>query len=199
MKVHDVVQGSPEWIDLRLGMLTASRFDRVLTPAKLLFSSSAEKFACELIGEKVIGEPMDAASSKFMQRGTKLEAEAIAWLEMDQNVDIDKVGFITDDGFTVGGSPDGLIGDDGGAEIKCLSAMKHSHLAYGGTSIVQEYRLQVQGYMWITSREWWYLLAYHPTMPPVLERVERDEDCIAKIASAVDRFNDMLQEKKVAA
>ena len=194
MKLYDVIQKSPKWIQLRLGIPTSSHFHEILTPTRLTMSATAKKYACALISERLIGEPHDAASSKFMQRGSEMEAEAINWYEMRRKIDTQPIGFITDDTHTVGCSPDRLIGDNGGLEIKCCSASVHIENMF---DMGVKFRLQVQGCLWITGREWWDVVSYHPhpNVDSVIERVQRDEDCIAKIATAIDQFNDMLQEK----
>jgi hypothetical protein len=52
---------------------------------------------------------------------------------------------------------------------------------------VKKYWQQIQGCRGLTQREWWDLLAYHPEMPHVLVRVERDDDYIAKLSAEVDK------------
>ena len=196
MKVYDVVQGSPEWARLRLGIPTASAYKQIITPVRLDYSTSAKKYACGLVAEMLTGESVDAASSKFMQRGSGLEAEAVSWYEMDQDVDVKSVGFITNDDGTTGGSPDGLVGEKGGLEIKSLNAVNHVWAMQNMKPFLIDTRLQVQGNLWITDREWWDVLLFHPCprMDSIVVRVERDEKVIEFIEYALDRFQDELND-----
>ena len=188
---HDVLQGSKEWWDLRIGLPTASQFDRILTPGKLQYASGAEAYRNELLAEWMLGEPLDTAITDWMNRGTELEAEAVRYYELQRDLDVDRVGFCTNDLGTVGCSPDGLVGPDGGLEIKNRSAKYHVGFLLGEDPIP---RGQVQGGMWICDREWWDVLSYNPKLPPVLVRVRRDEKYIAALASAMSRFLEELEK-----
>src|SRR5690606_16202558 len=142
----------------------------------------------------LLGYPMDwGGKSEYMERGTALEPEARAAYEMQRDVDVQVVGFIyADDRKLTGGSPDGLIGEDGGLECKCPAI--HTHIGYllNPHALVDEYRTQVQGYLWITGRRWWDLCSYHPDLPSVIRRIERDEAFVAALDAAVNGFLDDL-------
>ena len=142
------------------------------------------------------GESVDVDSSKFMQRGSELEDEAISWYEMDQNVDVNRGGFVTNDDGTVGGSPDGLIGDSGGLEIKSLEAKNHVIAMSNMKPFLSDHRIQVQVNLWITCRDWWDVLLFHPCskMDSIIVRVYRDEKVIGFIESALDKFYSILNE-----
>jgi hypothetical protein len=77
--------------------------------------------------------------------------------------------------------------------MKCPSPAVHVGYLLEGT---EKYRTQIQGQLWITEREWADFLSYHPTLPPALVRVERDEKFIAALASCVNQFCDYLEEGK---
>lgn len=189
MKVHEVEQRSPEWEALRLGIPTASAADRILTPAKLRPSSQAGTYRNQLLAEWLLGHPIDwGGSSQFMERGTAMEPEARARYEFDHDVEARVVGFLgTDDGW-FGGSPDSLVGDDGGLEIKCPAI--HTHIGYmlDPAALMSEYRGQVQAYLYITRREWWDLMSYHPELPPVVERVYPDPEYLAAFDAVLKGF-----------
>jgi hypothetical protein len=193
MIVHDVQQGSPEWLAVRCGIPTASQFDRILTAKTRKPSSQADKYAHELLTEWQLGEPMDAASSQFMQRGTVLESEAAGWYEFTTDIEPQAVGFVTNDAGTIGCSPDRLIGGDGLLEIKCLSAVNHVAALLGDAD---EYSLQIGGQLWLTKRDWCDRLYYHTTMKPIVQRVERDEELISQLSEAVEAFADRLAKMK---
>lgn len=193
MRVLDVVQGSPEWLQARLGIPTASQADRILTPSKLKPAAAAREYLHQLLAEWILGYPIEwAGNSQYMQRGTDLEAEARAAYELEMGVDVQTTGLLlTDDGM-FGGSPDGLVGDTGGVEIKCPAI--HTHIGYllAPESLAGRYRGQVQALLWLTGREWWDLWAYNPELPPVRARVEPDPEWQAAWEPALAGFLDAL-------
>jgi len=186
-------QGSPEWIAARLGIPTSSAFNRILTPKTMKLSAGAHGYLCELVAEKMIGASLDPFVSEWMERGSELEDSAVARYEFDRDMDCEKVGFILHDTLMVGCSPDRLVGEDGGLEIKCPSPRVHVENLLG---MADKHRTQVQGSLWITGRAWWDLLSYHPEMPPAIVRIERDEAFIGKLAEAVSDFLENLQQAK---
>lgn len=192
--VLDCQQGSPEWLRARLGLPTASNFDKVCTPTGKL-SASSDRLLAKLAAEWFLGVSLDDADSGFMQRGRDLEPEAAAWYEFDTNQTTTPVGLILRHDRKVGASPDRLVGDDGLLEIKCPSAEVHMTYLLGG--MTNDYRCQVQGQLWITGRQWSDLCSYHPSMPKVKVRFERDEDFIALLAEAMDKFIVRLDAAKV--
>ncbi len=197
MIIHDVVQGTTEWLAVRAGIPTASCFDRIITKSGKP-SSQAEKYMHRLLAERIMGHPVAEFTSAYMERGSALEAEAVAYYEGIREVETVKVGFITNDERTIGASPDRLSGENGLLEIKCPA--EHTHVGYLITHAVDhEYYPQIQGQLWVTGRQWVDIQSYHPEMPPALIRVGRDEDFIAKLAAAVSAFSRELERLTVEA
>lgn len=166
-------------------MPTASCFDKILTPKTLKPSASSFGYKCEKLAEWL---GPDGTSSQVMERGTNKEPQARNWYAWEYNVDVREVGFITNDAGTAGCSPDGLIGDDGGLEAKAPLAKTHAGYVLRPSALVDAYRLQVQGALWVCERKWWDIISWHPSMPKVVQRVERDEPLIEKLAVAVEAF-----------
>lgn len=189
MRRFTVIQGSREWLALRLGIPTASRFSEIITPTGKP-SASADGYMHELLAERLIGQPMDSAESGFMQRGSQMEAEAVAWYELQRDVDVERVGFCLHEHGAFGCSPDALVADDGGLEIKCPSAP--NHIGYMLEGFPKKYMPQVQGCMWITGRAWWDCLSYNPELPTALVRIHRDEEYIDRLSEAVTAFSERL-------
>lgn len=189
----NVTQGTPEWLAVRLGIPTASNFDRIVTPKGAL-SASSEKYLNELVAEWFIGEPVTNQATEYMERGTTLEAEAVDWYQWDTQLSTSRIGFCTLDDGSAGCSPDLLVGGDGLAEIKCPSAPVHVGYLRGG--IHDEYKCQTQGQLWITGRKWVDVMSFHPIMPKVRVRFDRDEEFIGKLAAAVAAFTVKLADAK---
>lgn len=195
MKIIACEQGSPQWFSARAGLPTASCFDSILTPKTLKPSESMGKYIGRLCAEWFLGKPLDSESSGFMERGTGMEAEAVAAYEFQHNVDTLKVGLcVTDDGLA-GGSPDRLVGEDGGLEIKCPSA--EVQVGYILNGIDAAYRCQLQGLLWVTGRKWWSFLAYHPVLPHVNLRIEPDPEWVEAWGVAFAKFQERFKEAKL--
>lgn len=193
MKILDVEQGSDEWFNARLGIPTASRFKDIITPAKGDKSKSYKSYMYELIAEKLIKEKEESFKSEWMERGNEVEDLARSSYEFLHDVEVKQVGIMLNDAGTIGASPDGLIGEDGGLEIKCPKPSTLVKYMLDGR-LPLEYKTQVMGNLWISEREWWDFVAFHPNMKMFKIRVYRDEEYIRKMAQHVNDFiHEMLE------
>lgn len=192
MKIHRVEQGSPEWHALRLGIPTASGFSRIVTAGGKL-SEQSKAYGWALIAERLTGEPVDAEATGWMTRGKEFEQEALSWYSLAHDVEVDRVGFVSDFDGRVGCSPDFLVGDDGGGEIKTPGIAKHIGYLLDEAN-ENTHKPQVQGCLWLTGRKWWDVVSYHGDMAVACVRVYRDDEYIAKLADAVHEFCARLDE-----
>ena len=179
MRVVNVRQGSLEWFVARLGIPTCSNFSRIITPAKGKPSAQADDYIAELIAETMQSDlpgpqALEKYASPAMQYGTDTEPEARRYFEMVTNLDVTEVGFCISDCGRFGGSPDGLIGEDSGLELKCPSGKTHvRYLLDGG--LPDEYRPQVMGHLIVSGRPSWWFMSYCIGLPPLLVKVVPDE------------------------
>lgn len=194
MIIHDVEQGTPAWLKLRLGIPTASDFDKIVTPAKGDLSKSSAKYRNYLLAERLMGEPLDSLDNlQWIERGKLLEPQAVSQYEFTNDIETRAVGFITTDDGRIGASPDRLvIGQPGGVEIKCPAPQTHVGYSLDGQGA--DYRCQVQGQLWVAELDWVDFYSFHPSMPPVLIRTGRDEPFIARLSAALLQFCDELDE-----
>jgi hypothetical protein len=188
-------QRSPEWFKARCGVVTASELDALVTPLwKVRTGEGPAKYLALKLAEKWRGEPLAAwAASGAMEQGSTLEEESRRWVEFDLGVEIQTVGFITTDDGRLGCSPDGLIGDDCGAEIKC--PLPQTHVAYllaGG--VPKDYAAQLQMAMYVTGFKRWMFVSYARRFPPLVLTVARDEDAMASIEAATTEFLERMDE-----
>ena len=190
MKIHDVRQGSDEWISLRLGRPTASEFDSLISPLwEIRKGAGPATYLYNKLTEHLLGVPLDTAGSFAMEQGSILEGEAIPFYEFSYEAKVQRVGFCTTDDGRVGCSPDGLIGEDGGIEVKCPQPETHlKYLMQGG--IPKDYLAQVHGSMFVTGRAWWVFLSYCRHFPALVLRVERDEEIQVEIGKALKQFTE---------
>ncbi len=190
MKIHTMPQGSPEWAAIRRGKVTASEIDSLVTPeGKIRTGDGPTAYLYKKICEQRLGFSEDTGGTFAMNHGTILELEAIPWLAFTNDIEVKRVGFMTTDDMRAGASPDGLIGEDGGVEIKCPQPTRALQYLIEGV-VPKEYRLQIQMNLWVSGRSWWYFLSYSRQWPALLIRVERDEAIQKQIALAVSLFNE---------
>lgn len=132
---------------------------------------------------------MSSYRNEQMERGNVMEDEARELYAFVHDADIRRVGFIKNG--RKGGSPDSLVGTNGGLEIKTAEAhIQIERLILN--RLPPEHKAQVQGNIWVAEREWWDFCSYWPKLPLLRVRVYRDEDYIKTMADEVDRFNDEL-------
>ena len=187
MKIINVEQGSDEWLQIRLGVATASNFSKIVTSKGEIAKPYAE-YALKLASETLLDEPEDSYKSADMERGNELEPLAREAYEEYNFCQVKEVGFMLSDCKNYGYSPDGLVGEDGLIEIKCPKANNHAkYLA--GKKCPTEYIAQVQGGLMISGRKWCDFVSYHPDFKEGCEifvcRVTRDEDFISKLETNI--------------
>ena len=187
-------QGSVEWLMERVGMITASRFKDVMDFTKAgKPGAKRTAYLWEIVYERLTGKPAYHAVSYAMERGTQLEGMARMAYESRTGAMVEQTGFHRDSGYEyVGGSPDGLVDDDGGVEFKCpINPEKHLGTFINGMD--EEHAAQVQGLMWIHDRKWWDFCSYNPDIPEphdlYVERIMRDTDYMDKLEQAITAFN----------
>jgi len=192
MRIDQNEQGSPEWLAARLGIPSASMFAKIVT-TKGAWSTSADTYINQLVAERLTGEREEVFQSHHMIRGTELEPDARDLYSLMTDSEVTEVGFCLHDTLAAGCSPDGLIGEDGGLEIKCPAPSTHVEYLRGGV-LPSKYKQQVMGCLWITGREWWDFVSYHPTMKPLIVRVERDEEYIAALENCVTKAVHLIEQ-----
>lgn len=190
MEIINCDQGSPDWFAARAGIVTASEFQTLLMKGKGGGESATRRtYMRKLAGEIITGEPMESFTNAHMERGKVMEQEARDLYAFMTDAEPVQVGFIKSG--RKGASPDSLVGDNGGLEIKTRLPHLMIELLESG-EVPSEHVAQIQGGMWVAEREWWDFVAYWPKLPLFVKRVYRDEAYIKKLTDAVDQFNGEL-------
>ena len=163
-------------------------------------SSAAEKLSDKLIAEWRLQSPVDDYQSYWMERGHELEQECRLQFQFQRDLDIVPGGFVTTDDGRLGCSPDGRVYDGGklvsGCELKNPAPQTHVGYYRRPETLVIDYKQQVQTTMYVCEVGHWWMMSYHPSMEPVIVRVERDDAYIGLIAAAVTEFCDQLDAAK---
>lgn len=180
-----ILQGSEEWKYLRVGKLTASRLEKILTGPRGGFPTQREALRNLIVAEIITGEPQDAPlTSPAVLWGTQTEPEARRAYETFSGDSVAQVGFVDHPRIgNAGCSPDGLIGEEGNLEIKCPTTPTHLDTVFSGT-MPQKYMPQVQWQMACTGRKWTKFVSYDPRVRESLRlfvvTVDRSEKYIEK-------------------
>ncbi len=184
IQVFNMDQGGDEWFQARLGIPTASKFATVMAKGE---GKTRSEYMRKLAGEIITGEVTESFSSIHTERGKEMEDEARQTYAFINSVEPELVGFIRNG--DKGASPDSLIGETGGLEIK--TALPHIQIdRLERDRLPPEHKAQVQGNLWISEREWWDFVSYWPRLPMLCVRVYRDEEYIKTMSDEIDRFND---------
>jgi hypothetical protein len=193
----DMIQGSDEWRDARCGLLTASEMSLIITPTLKQASNEKERgHLYELLAQRVTRYVEPSYVSSEMLRGEVDENEALS-LYGQHIAPLKAVGFMTNDkwGFTIGYSPDSLVGDDGLVEVKSRRQKFQietfvKHVSDG--TVPPDFLLQVQTGLLVSERKWCDLISYCGGLPMAVIRVFPDEDVQAAIVSAAEAFEARL-------
>lgn len=196
MKIIDVVQGSPEWIAARIGLPTASSFDRIIQPKKLQPSTAQDGYIARLCAEWFLGQSLDESIGQYAERGKELEESAVARYEFDTGAEAVKIGFCLSDDGRCGCSPDRLVGEDGLLEIKCPGVEAHMGYLLDDRQLARDYVCQTQSQLWITGKKWDDLYSFHGMLPPVRIRLVRDGEYMEALDAVVPEFLARLDEAK---
>jgi len=193
MIISPYEQGTNEWMLARAGIPTASNFAKIIT-TKGDPSKQKQKYMLQLAGERLLHAKSESYQSKGMKRGIELEPDARLKYEIMTGNDVKEVGLCYyDDKQRIGASPDGLVSTNGEIEIKCPELDTFIQYKLSG-GLYKDYFQQVQGQLYVTSREWCDLIAFYPGAKPIIERIERDELFIVMLEAELEKFCDDLDE-----
>jgi hypothetical protein len=202
MNSHDLIQGSEEWRLARCGSVGASSIHEIMARTKSGYGASRANLMARLIAERLTGSPQDTYTNASMQWGVDHEAEARAAYSFYSDFAVVEIGLIRHpaiDGAHC--SPDGLIGEDGGLELKAPNTSTHINTLLS-ESFDEKYYLQCQWCMACTKRAWWDLCTFDPRMPEHMrywcKRVHRDDALIATLEHEVSEFLREVADKVAA-
>jgi predicted phage-related endonuclease len=192
----DLIQGSDEWLATRCGLLTASEMKLILTPTLKVASNDKERaHLYELLAQRITGHVEPHYVSDDMLRGH--EDEVYARILYSENyAPVQDAGFVTNDewGFTLGYSPDGLVGDDGLIECKSRRQRFQIETIING-EMPTDYMLQCQTGMLVTGRAWLDFVSYSGGVHMFTTRVYPDAAVQDAILSAASVFEKKLADK----
>lgn len=189
--IHDVMQGTEAWHDLRRGIITASAVGKLVTPKTVMPASNEVSRALTrlLVSERITGWTEDTYQSRDMLRGV-LDEPLARDAYRRHYAPVDECGFISrdwDDGIRLGLSPDGLVGDDGLIEIKSRAPKEHLS-AILADAVPLENIAQCQAALLTSGRQWLDYVSWCGGMPMWVKRVEPSQIWHTAILEAARLF-----------
>jgi putative phage-type endonuclease len=194
---NNIEQGTGEWHQLRKGKVTGTVLKDIMgTPKK------REDAFYEIIAERLtVGVETDVEYENAMDRGLRLEPDAISAFELEMALKVERTGFAQDDtNPLIANSPDGLIGETEAVEAKCMGGKNHLKM-WLTNEIPDEYKWQVVQYFVVNPKlERLYFVAYNPDIPvhPLhIIETTREENAgdIEKAKVAQETFLAEVEEK----
>lgn len=183
-----IEQGTEAWRQERCGRATASAFADILAKGK---GDTRAAYMRRIVAERLMGRPLDTFKNAHMDRGHEQEPAARLAYEVATGNVVELAPFIKHPRLMTGCSPDGLVDDDGGTEIKSVIPTVQIATIQSGHYPL-EHKPQIQGNLWITGRRWWDFISYSPDLPEHLQlyvyRVLPDPAYIETLALEVARF-----------
>ena len=186
-------QLSPEWFEIRTGKVTASRFKDVINKLKNGKSGAPRfNYKNQFIIEKLTHIKQQNFMTEAMHWGVEQEGGAAFAYEIKTNAKIKEISFIEHSTIAdCGGSPDGLIDDNGCIEIKC-PYNSANHLEYIKNGFPDQYKAQIQGILMLTKRQYCDFISYDPRMPEHLnlfiQRILPDQEFISYLEEEIKIF-----------
>lgn len=179
---------------LRLGVPTASTFDRIITPTGKP-SAQADAYMFDLLSELVEGLPIDKVKTSWMQYGNDTEAKAVSYYDLQRDCESKPVGFMTNDEGTIGASPDRIVSDDLLLEVKCPSLPVQLSYLLSSKGVDANYKVQLQGQLYVSGFNAVDIISFHPR-ESVIIRVERDEAFIGLLDAELQKFVEKMAVKR---
>ena len=198
MIFHDIEQNTDEWLQLRLGKATASKFACFMANDGKAFGEPAKEYALQLALERITDQSTaNGYSNDHMERGKEQEPIARMLYEQEYFTKVLNGGFF--DYGDYGDSPDGLIGESGVIEIKSVIAKVHYATLIRGT-FDPSYKWQLIGHLECTNRDWVDFVSFCADFPEskklIVHRLVKDDfqDEIARLKARREEFLNLVIE-----
>ncbi len=171
----------------------------IITPTLKVASNEKERaHLYELLAQRITKHVEPTFVSADMERGMDDEIEVFE-IYSKHYAQADKCGFITNDkwGFTIGYSPDGLVGTEGLVEFKSRRQkfqVETFIVNVAGDTVPADFLIQVQTGLLVSERLWCDFLSYSGGLPLARIRAYPDEQIQEAILDAADAFERRLEK-----
>ena len=196
----DVEQNSVEWLQMRVGMVTASRLEDVVKRLtrktkngnKGDYAAARHSYLLEICAERLTGRSAEHFVTPYMEAGIENEPLARAAYEMQVDDEVLPGKFAIHPAIKwFGASVDARVGAVGGAEFKCLKPENHLQIIQNGV-IPVEFAYQMVGEIACYELDYCDFVSFCPWMPKPMRlfvrRMQRNDEIIAKMEDEVLSF-----------
>ena len=201
--IVEIQQQTAEWLQMRVGAVTASRVADVMAKSK-----SSKELACrkdyraELVCERLMGLKYEHYVTPAMEWGIEHEKLARAAYEMETGLMTEPGQLALHDRIKwLMASPDGLVGEHGLVEFKCPTTATHIEYFTAGV-VPEEYHWQMLCQMACAQRDWCDFVSYDPRLPPALQlfirRLPWDQERIEAMEAEVEKFVAEIEDSIIA-
>ena len=162
MKKHDISQKTDKWFHIRKGKITGTQLKNIMGTPR-----TRQEALYEVLAERLtVGVESEGDYENAMERGNRLEPDAISAFEFETGKSVERVGFVEDDDNPlIANSPDGLIGETEAVEVKCLGGKNHIKM-WLTNKVLDEYWWQVIQYFVVNKKlQTLYFVGYNPNIP----------------------------------
>ena len=193
----ELVQRTPEWLLAVCGSLGASRVrDATARLKNGARGKTSEDLMYEIAAERLTRQAKGWGNAA--KWGSEHEAEGRSRYGFLTNLPVREIGMIPHPTIANAHcSPDGLVGDEGGVEIKCPTSATHLRTLVAG-EVPEDHLPQVHWNMACSSRRWWDFVSFDPRFPGNLQifvtRVQRDDAIIARMEGEARAFLEEVEE-----
>ena len=193
--IRGILQGSPEWMDLRIGSVGASSLSKIITSTGKR-STQRQAYLYTLAGEKLTGKKAESYSNKYMQDGIDNEPQTRMEFQLKTMKQVEEVALIFPDGRPGWhSSPDGILIPDEEAGLELKSVIPATQVKYlDKNKLPTEYILQCQMSLFVTGWELWYFCSACPGLPLLIVEVTRDKKLIEIISGELNLFVEDLNK-----
>jgi hypothetical protein len=190
---YEMEQGTEEWLIIKLGLNTSSIINDLVTPTgKIATGKKIDDIAFKMAAQRETKLLEDNYQSFDMMRG-HIQEEIARDIYSENIESVKECGIIIRDfgSFKIGASPDGLVGDNGGIEIKSrLSKFQVKTIIKNEVPV--EYINQIQTALLVSSREWWDFIQYSNGMPLFIQRIYPDNERQELIKEACENLEKLI-------
>ncbi len=198
IEIYTFPQLSPEWFQVKLGIVSAGSFSKVLAQGK---GKTRKGYMLKLAAEILTGERRDTYQDQDMIRGTKQEPQAREEYEFVTGSSVDQIGFAKRG--RIGCSPDGLVGSPGGIEVKSPIPEVQIETVIANR-VPPAHKAQIQGNMFVLDLAWMDFVSYSPLLKGknyiFIKRMFRDEKYIGSLQIELLKFlrelDDLVEKMK---
>ena len=191
--MDDIIQQSDEWFQAKLGKVSASKANQIMTSTGGR-SSSRRGYLYILAAEILTGERVESYKSKAMEMGNDREDESRSLYELISGETVTQVGLVyKDSNKDVLCSPDGILTEERGLELK--NVLPKTQIQYLlNNKLPTEYVVQVQFSLYVTGFKEWIFFSYCPNLSPLTIKVLPDLEFHKKLAVELELFVEELKQ-----